>query len=166
MLSIRNVILGAVVASIAGAIAGWWITDDILTSKHEAQIQRIRADAATALQEATDRAIQAERDAISLALKLEVQSAENKQKLDSVLADNRRLARELGGLRDPFAKPAGGCTMPASPAGPGLAVPAPAPGRLSDEASEFLLEFAREADRAAEYANTCHRWIEEVNGRR
>lgn len=37
---------------------------------------------------------------------------------------------------------------------------------LSAEASEFLLEFAREADRAAEYANTCHRWIEEVNGRR
>lgn len=158
--------LGAVVAAIAGAIAGWWITDDILTSKHEAQIQRMRLDAANALQAATDRAIQAERDAISLALKLEVQSAENKQKLDSVLTDNRRLARELGGLRDPFAKPAGGCTMPASPAGSGLAVPAPAPGRLSDEASEFLLEFAREADRAAEYANTCHRWIEEVNGRR
>ena len=158
--------LGAVVAAIAGAIAGWWITDDILTSKHEAQIKRIRADAATALQEATDQAIQAERDAISLALKLEVQSAENKQKLDSILADNRRLARELGGLRDPFAKPAGGCAMPASPSGTGLALPAPAPGRLSDEASEFLLEFARDADRAAEYANTCHRWIEEVHGRR
>lgn len=166
MLSIRNVMLGAVVAAIAGAIGGWWITDDILTSKHEAQIQRIRADAATALQEATDRAIQAERDAISLALKLEVQSAENKQKLDSVLTDNRRLARELGGLRDPFAKPAGGCTMPASPAGTGLAVPAPAPGRLSDEASEFLLEFAREADRAAEYAATCHEWVKQIDGRR
>ena len=149
-----------------GAIGGWWITDDILTSKHEAQIQRIRADAATALQEATDLAIQAERDAISLALKLEVQSAENKQKLDSVLTDNRRLARELGGLRDPFAKPAGGCTMPAPSPGTGLVATAPAPGRLSNEASEFLLEFAREADRAAEYANTCHRWIEEVNGRR
>jgi len=166
MIGIRNVILGAVVASIVGAIGGWWITDDILTSKHEAQIQRIRVNAANALQEATDRAIQAERDAISLALKMEVQSAENKQKLDSVLSDNRRLARKLGGLRDPFAIASGDCTMPSPSPSPGIALPATASGRLSNEASEFLLEFARDADRAAEYANTCHRWIEEVNGRR
>lgn len=166
MLSIRNVILGAVVASIVGAIAGWWITDDILTSKHEAQIQRMRLDAADALQAATERAIQAEREGISLALKLEVQNAENRKRLDGVLADNRRLSRELGGLRDPFAIAPGGCTMPAPSPGTGLVATAPAPGRLSNEASEFLLEFARDADRAAEYANTCHRWIEEVNGRR
>lgn len=38
-----------IVVGVAGALWGWWITDDILTSKHEAQIQRIRADAATAL---------------------------------------------------------------------------------------------------------------------
>lgn len=166
MLSIRNVILGAVVASIAGAIAGWWITDDILTSKHEAQIQRMRLDAADALQAATERAIQAEREGVALALKLEVQNAENRKRLDGILADNRRLSRELGGLRDPFAIASGGCAMPAPSPGTGLVATAPAPGRLSNEASEFLLEFARDADRAAEYANTCHRWIEEVNGRR
>lgn len=166
MLSIRNVILGAVVASIAGAIAGWWITDDILTSKHEAQIQRMRLEAADALQAATERAIQAEREGIALALKLEVQNAENRKRLDGVLADNRRLSRELGGLRDPFAIAPRDCPMPAPSPGTGLVATAPAPGRLSNEASEFLLEFARDADRAAEYANTCHRWIEEVNGRR
>ena len=166
MLSIRNVILGAVVASIVGAIAGWWITDDSLTSKPEAQIQRMRLDAADALQAATERAIQAEREGIALALKLEVQNAENRKRLDGILADNRRLSRELGGLRDPFAIAPGGCTMPAPSPRTGLVATAPAPGRLSNEASEFLLEFARDADRAAEYANTCHRWIEEVNGRR
>jgi hypothetical protein len=166
MLSIKNVILGAVVASIVGAIAGWWITDDILTSKHEAQIQRMRLDAAEALRVATDRAIQAEREGISLALKLEVQNAETRKRLDGVLADNRRLSRELGGLRDPFAIASGGCSLPSASPGSGITIATPAPGRLSDEASEFLLEFAREADRAAEYANTCHRWIEEVNGRR
>lgn len=166
MLSIRNVILGAVVASIVGAIGGWWITDDILTSKHEAQIQRMRLDAADALQAATERAIQAEREGISLALKLEVQNAENRKRLDGVLADNRRLSRELGGLRDPFAIAPGGCPLPSASPGTGLVATPPAPGRLSNEASEFLLEFARDADRAAEYANTCHRWIEEVNGRR
>lgn len=162
MLSIRNVILGAVVASIVGAIAGWWITDDILTSKHEAQIQRMRLDAADALQAATERAIQAEREGIALALKLEVQNAENRKRLDGILADNRRLSRELGGLRDPFAIASGGCTMPAPSPGTGLVATAPAPGRLSNEASEFLLEFARDADRAAEYANTCYEWIQQI----
>lgn len=166
MLSIRNVILGAVVASIVGAIGGWWITDDILTSKHDAHIQRIRADAAAALQGATDRAIAAERANNALATRLETDHAKTRQKLDSVLADNRRLSRELGGLRDPFAIDLGGCTMPAPSPGTGLVATPPAPGRLSDEASEFLLEFARDADRAAEYAATCYRWIEEVNGRR
>lgn len=162
MLSIRNVILGAVVASIVGAIAGWWITDDILTSKHEAQIQRMRLDAADALQAATERAIQAEREGISLALKLEVQNAENRKRLDGVLADNRRLSRELGGLRDPFAIAPGGCTMPAPSPGTGLVATPPTPGRLSNEASEFLLEFARDADRAAEYAATCYDWVRKL----
>ena len=166
MLSIRNVILGAVVAVIAGAIAGWWITDDILTSKHEAQIQHMRLEAADALQAATERAIQAEREGIALALKLEVQNAENRKRLDGVLADNRRLSRELGGLRDPFAIALGGCTMPAPSPCSGLVATPPAPGRLSVEASEFLLEFAREADRAAEYAATCHEWVKQIDGRR
>jgi len=166
MLSIRNVILGAMVASIVGAIAGWWITDDILTSKHEAQIQRMRLDAADALQAATERAIQAEREGIALALKFEIQNAENRKRLDGILADNRRLSRELGGLRDPFAIASGGCTMPAPSPGTGLVATAPAPGRLSNEASEFLLEFAREADRAAEYAATCHEWVKQIDGRR
>jgi hypothetical protein len=33
---------------------------------------------------------------------------------------------------------------------------------LSAEASEFLLEFARDADRAAQYASTCSAWIKEL----
>ena len=162
MLSIRNVILGAVVASIVGAIGGWWITDDILTSKHDAHIQRMRLEAADALQAATERAIQAEREGISLALKLEVQNAENRKRLDGVLADNRRLSRELGGLRDPYSL-ASSCSLSAKPDTASGLVSTPAPGRLSNEASEFLLEFAREADRAAEYAATCYDWVKRLN---
>lgn len=165
MLSIRNVALGGVVAALLGAIAGWWITHDTLTAKHDAHLQRLRAEAAEALQSATDRAIKAERETQALASRLEIDHAKTRQRLDSVLADNRRLIRELGGLRDPFAI-AGGCSLPTSTAGSGLVANPPAPGRLSNEASEFLLDFAREADRAAEYAATCHKWIEELNGRR
>jgi len=34
---------------------------------------------------------------------------------------------------------------------------------LSAEASEFLLEFAREADRAAQYAKTCYDWTRQLS---
>lgn len=150
----------------AGALGSWYLTAKYKDSVWGKAVADQKVEAVAQLQAATQLAIEAEREGIALALKLEVQSAENKQKLDSILADNRRLARELGGLRDPFAKPAGGCTMPAAPAGSGIAVPAPAPGRLSDEASEFLLDFASDADRAAEYAATCHEWVKQIDGRR
>ena len=119
--------------------------------------------AATVLKEATDRAIAAERKNQELARTLEVNHAQNRQQLDQALADNRRLARDIGGLRDPGARADGCGTVPTTAPGTGLAVrPAPT-GRLSDEAAEFLLEFARDADRAAEYAGLCYGWINEID---
>ena len=34
-----------------------------------------------------------------------------------------------------------------------------AEGQLSREASQFLLDFAEDADRAAAYANACYEWV-------
>lgn len=34
---------------------------------------------------------------------------------------------------------------------------------LSVEASEFLLEFTRDADRAAQYAKTCYDWVQQLS---
>ena len=166
MLNLPNQILIALAIAASGAFGGWWVTSDYYQAKQNALAARQAAAAATALKEATDRAVAAERDAISMALKLEVQNAENRKKLDAVAADNRRLARELGGLRDPGARPDSCGTVSPTAPGTGLALrPAPT-GRLSVEASEFLLEFAREADRAAEYANLCHGWIKELDGQK
>lgn len=147
----------------AGALGSWYLTAKYKDSVWGKAVADQKVEAAAQLQAATQRAIEAERRHNALADQLEVKHAENQRALDRVLADNRRLARELGGLRDPFAIAPGGCTMPASPAGSGLAVPAPAPGRLSAEASEFLLEFARDADRAAQYAKTCYDWTQQLN---
>lgn len=163
---LRTTLVALAIGLGAGAIGSWYLTAEYKDSVWGKAVADQKVEAAAQLQAATQLAIEAERRHNALADQLEVKHAENQQALDRILADNRRLSRELGGLRDPFAITPGGCTMPAAHAGSGLAVPAPAPGRLSNEASEFLLDFAREADRAAEYANTCHRWVEEVNGRR
>ena len=150
------------IASLAtGALAGWWLTDDSLTAKHQAQISALRSQAADDLRQATDRAFELERQHQALATELEVANAQTRKKLDSVLAENRRLARDLGGLRDPYSL-ASSCTLPTNPNTASGLAPTSAPGRLSNEASEFLLDFAREADRAAEYAATCYDWVKRL----
>ena len=150
------------IASLAtGALAGWWLTHDSLTAKHQAHISALRSQAADDLRQATDRAFELERQHQTLATKLEVTNAQTRKKLDSVLAENRRLARDLGGLRDPYSL-ASSCALPTNPNTPSGLTASPAPGRLSDEASEFLLDFAREADRAAEYAATCYDWVKRL----
>lgn len=149
-------------ALLIGAAASWWVTSDALSAKHKAEIQSIRAEAAEQYASATQRAVEVERAHAQLATQLEVQHETNRQQLAAVRADNRRLARDLGGLRDPFAAPA----CPVSAASDGTVDPAAAAavGRLSDEASEFLLDFAYDADRAAEYANTCYKWVKQLKG--
>ena len=150
------------IASLAtGAFAGWWLTNDSLTAKHQAHVSALRSQAADDLRQATDRAFELERQHNAMANQLEVANAQNRKKLDSVLAENRRLARDLGGLRDPYSL-TNSCTLSAKPDTASGLAPAPAPGRLSNEASEFLLDFAREADRAAEYAATCYDWVKRL----
>ena len=154
-----GIALGAAVA--AGALSAWG-TASFLGATHDAEIQSIRAEAAEQYATAQQQAIEVERAHADLATKLEVQHETNRQQLAAMRADNRRLARELGGLRDPFAAPA----CPVSTAAGGTVDPASAAatGRLSAEASEFLLGFAYNADRAAEYASTCHQWVKELKG--
>lgn len=150
-------------AAVASAALSAWGTWTFLDARHESEIQSIRADAALAVEAATQRAVEVERAHAELATKLEVQHEKATRQLAAIRADNRRLARELGGLRDPY---------PVAPACPvstdsDSAVDSAATatvGRLSDEASQFLLEFAYDADRAAEYANTCYKWVKQLKG--
>lgn len=163
MLNLPNQILIALALAASGALGGWWVTSDYYQAKQSALTARMQAAAATELRQATERAMAAERKNNELATGLEVKHAQTRQQLDQVLADNRRLVRELGGLRDPGARPDSCGTVPTTAPGTGLAVRPAATGRLSDQAAEFLLEFARDADRAAEYAATCHAWIEALD---
>lgn len=166
MLDIRNTLIATVGAFIIGVITSWYVTAEYKNSKFDAMIAKQKIEAAAELQAAYDRAILAERKNINIALDLEIKNAETRNTLDKVLADNRRLSLQLGGLRDPGYRAGGNCTMPTGANSTGITIAATTPGRLSAEASDFLLDFARDADRAAEYASTCRQWIEAIDAKK
>lgn len=159
----QRTLLVGVGSVLAGAVGAWWVTADYKDAKYQAEIAAMRVAASESLQAAVDRAMAAERANVQLAQELEVSNAKRRKELDQALADNRRLVRELGGLRDPFAKPTtSNCPLPASPATPGESAVASTSGQLSAELTEFLLSETRRADEAAAYAQTCYDWVQQL----
>lgn len=160
---LKTAAIALVIGLGAGALGSWYLTAEYKDNKWEAAIGKQKAEAADQLQAATDRAIKAERQQNELANQLEVKHAESQQELDRVLADNRRLARELGGLRDPGRRPSCRGLVPTNSTTTSQSEGSATGTELSAEASEFLLEFAREADRAAQYAKTCYDWTQRLS---
>jgi len=163
MLDLKNLLIALAVGLLVGVLGGWYFTAEYKDATWTASIDKQRSEAATKLQAATERALAAERQNTELGNKLEKQNVESNQKLDATLADNRRLARELGGLRDPGRRSSCGGSVPSASTTSGQLDSGPTGAELSAEASEFLLEFARSADRAAQYAKTCYDWTQELN---
>lgn len=161
---LRNIALAAVLGLVVGATGSGLFVKRYVDNAWTAKVEKQKTEAATQLQAATDRAIKAERQHNAIAKELEVQSEISKQKLDDAYRDNRALSTQLGGLRDPGRRPSGSCPSGATagaaqqPAGETAGAP------LSAEASDFLLDFARQADDAAQYANTCYNWLKRLEG--
>lgn len=155
----------ALVCCLAGVTFGWTVNGWRMGNAIEAQ----KAEAATELAQATQRARSAEKAQDKIRIEAEVKHAKARDQIERTLADNRRLTRQLGGLRDPGWK-GSDCPLPGSAeatgerdaGSAGSELPDQTAGLLSIEASDFLLEFAAEADRAAEYARTCHEWAMKV----
>lgn len=163
MLDLKNLLIALAVGLLVGVLGGWYFTAKYKDATWTASIDKQKSEAATKLQAATERAITAERQNTDLSNKLEKQNVESNQKLDATLADNRRLTRELGGLRDPGRRPSCGNTLPSASTTSSQPDSGSTGAELSAEASEFLLEFARDADRAAQYAKTCYDWTQQLN---
>ena len=150
------------IAFAAGALLSvpltWYATAEYKDALHTAQISKQKAEAAHVLQQETEKVIAAERKTAKLKDELELQHAKSLEQVNTIMAENKRLARSLGGLRDPGRRESCNGTLPSTGKTPGLDSDPTSEGRLSSEATEFLLEFAAEADRAAIYAQTCHEW--------
>lgn len=131
-------------------------------ARHEAAIAKRDAIASGKVAAANARTLKTEREAQARATEMEIAAHDRQAELDKTLAENRRLAAAAGGLHDPGRKPAAGARMPAAPAAACASADPAAEGRLSAEATRFLLEFGADADRAAGYAITGHAYAETV----
>lgn len=164
---LRNTILAALLGIAVGSLGSWWLTAEYKDSVWGKAVSDQKVAAGKALQAETEKVLSAEREARRLNDEMEKQHVESSAKIERTLADNRRLARELGGLRDPGRRSSGACAAPGAaeatgvPAGEtaGAELSGASESFLSPEASEFILELAADADRAATYANTCHKWL-------
>lgn len=163
MLDLKNLLIALAVGLILGVGGGWYFTAKYKDATWTASIDKQKSEASTKLQAATERALAAERKNNELGNQLEKQHVEATQKLDATLSDNRRLARELGGLRDPGRRPSCGSAVSPATTTTGQSDSGTTGTELSTEASEFLLEFARSADAAAQYAKTCYDWTQQLN---
>jgi hypothetical protein len=160
---LQTAALALVAGVVIGAAPAWWLTAEYKDNSWGKAVEKQKREALDTLAVETNKVLAAERVASTLKDELEKQNVRAKQDIEASLADNRRLTRELGGLRDPGRRPGSGCTVPANPDSPGVDPDPSTEGRLSAEATEFLLEFAADADRAAQYAMTCHQWVTRPN---
>lgn len=161
---IQMVGMAALAAFLAGSSLSWYFTSSYKQTQCDAKVEAARAVIAETAQRATAAALQQERLATLQLNTLEVEHATVRQSLDQLARENRRLATELGGLRDP-GRPRRDGAVPGTPAVSGQpARPTDTGARLSDEATAFLLGFAEDADRAASYAAACRDWATVVTG--
>lgn len=158
----------ALATLLLGGVIAWNVQDWRWT----ARMEKVQNAALVKLSLETAKARSAERRNTLITEQLERTHAEASQKVDDALAANRKLVRELGGLRDPGRRvahvyPVSGPTAascePADQA-TGSKLSAEGEGVLSEEASEFILGTANEADRAATYAATCYNYVQKVIG--
>ena len=157
--NLKTTLIALAVGICVGALGAWYLTAEYKDAKWGKAVEQQKKEAAETLQAETEKVLAAERKNTELNNQLEKTHAEQSRKISIALADNRRLARELGGLRDPGRRASCG----GSQAGVELAsdpAVSSAGSELSAEASDFLLEFAADADRAAEYAQTCYSWAQ------
>lgn len=127
-------------------------------ARWSAAVEKLKLDAKNKLDAETERVRKLDSDLNTLKQQSEADREKQNQELDAQYALNKRLASQLGGLRDPGRRRGGGCTAAPAAGAPAPADQGTAGAELSVEASSFLLELARQCDDAASYAQQCHQW--------
>lgn len=158
-----NFIVVVIVLLLAITNSLMFITTKKLTdSKWTELIDKQQIVESNKLAELTAKVLTAEREAEQLKSTLELQNEENDRKLQTISVVNRELANKYGGLLDPGRRESCGSSSAKTTNSSGAAVDAATSGRLSAEATEFLLSESKRADEAAAYAVACYQWIKET----
>ena len=156
--------VGVGVALIGVAFGSWWFTAEYKNAVWQSKFDTYKRKLAELHAKNLNEVLQKEREAQERADEIEVKYHDATTEIRTIRNDNARLARELGGLRDPGKRPVATSGMGNSQGTtPGDTANAAAESRLSREATRFLLDFAEDADRAAAYANACYEWVNRGN---
>lgn len=158
--NLNTTFVAAAISFAIGSLSAWYLTAEYKNAKHEAIVGKMQDEGNKALLAATDKLIQTERENARLANEVEANHVQASNKINDLYADNLRLASEYSGLYDRYATSS--CAMSGKPDTPSGANNATTGGRLSNEASGFLLNESRRADEAAAYARTCYEWIKKL----
>lgn len=164
ILNLKSILIAVGASFTLGAFSSWYLTADYKNAKHDQIMSELHQESAKAVQLASQKALQAERENNRLATEIEVQNAQNRKKLDDLFADNLRLASQYSGLYDRHTS-ASDCTVPTAPSTTSNAAAAPTRGKLSTELTQLLLSESRRADEAAAYANTCYEWVKKLGAK-
>ena len=159
MKSSAKILLSLVMLFALGAATGCTLGHLLTKSYFEQLIDKQKIQAANQLAAETEKVLVAERKQKELSDALEKQYDSTKTQIQTEQATNRRLASELSGLRDKGRRASRCPAVPATGSTTVNAVTETDGAYLSDEASEFLLGFAYDADQVAAYAQTCHEWV-------
>jgi hypothetical protein len=146
---IKTTMIVGMAAFAAGAVSAWWTT----SGYKDAKFQAFKAAADAAYAQAQAKAVEIELKNAVLAKELDSAYKQNKRDLD-LLSSELATVR----LRDPNARscPVSDSTNTGEPQ-------SQTPGAdLSEELTRLLRAESRRADEAALYAQTCYRWITDV----
>jgi hypothetical protein len=146
---IKTTMIVGMVAFAVGATSAWWTTSGYKDAKFDAF--KFAADAAYA--QAKAKTVEIELKNQMLAKELDSAYRQNKRDID-------RLSNELATvrMRDPNAR---SCPV-SNPPTTGEPQNEAAGADISEELTQLLRAESRRADEAALYAQTCYRWIRDV----
>jgi hypothetical protein len=149
---IKTTMIVGMAAFAVGAVSAWWTTSGYKDAKFQAF--KSAADAAYA---------QAQAKTLEIELKNQILAKELDSAYRQSKKDIDRLSSELATvrLRDPNAR---SCPVPNPPTTGSAEVQAPG-ADLSEELTRLLRTESRRADEAALYAQTCYRWITDVQAK-
>lgn len=159
MTSLQTYLIVAIVSMIISGAAVWRVTSSYKDTKWKNVIMEKDLVANKVLTDAVEQVRQIEKQHALITTQMEVENGQLKEQIDSIYTENRRLTRDLNGLRDPGTRVTNHCTVSSGTTTTSGSNDQTTGAQLSDEASEFLLTFANDSDKVALYAQTCYKWI-------